>query len=319
MRKRTSTFAAVVFSLTTLVSGAALADTGAEAEALYQQGMKLLEEKKVEAACVALEKSEKLDARGGTLLSVAYCHEQQGKHALAYAEYDESLRRLRLGGGRQDREKFAFERMQAVKDKVVFVGLELGAAVNAPGIEAVIIPGKTGDPERKLILGAERQKQLAFDPDGGTYRVEVRAPARKPFITQVQVAGKTAAPASITVTELASDSAAVAYEADGSGQRMTGLIVGGAGIAFAAVGGVFGVLALKCAEEVRKNTGCDRDEAKVVDANIANIGIGLGAVGIVVGSYLFFTAPKGRGEPRTVGLRPMLGPTNAGFSLDGRF
>lgn len=330
LRRRSFAFA-FVLALSASAVGEARADNAQDAEALYQQGMELLRDKKLDAACNALERSEKAEARGGTLLSLAYCHEQQGRFALAYSEYDESLRRLRVGGGRRDREQFATERMEAVRDKVVFVSVELGPNVTAPNPEIFVTPSKAGDPERKLILGADRAKQVALDPDGGTYRIEVRAVDRKPFTTQVQVAGKTANPPSIHVPELETTGAVAGNGAvapgeppkDGSGQRTLGLVLGGSGIALAAVGGVFGVLAVNCASDVRNappgtEPPCSRTTAKTVYANIANAGIGLGAVGVVAGAYLYFSAPAG-GPERSVAVRPALGPQTAGLSIDGRF
>lgn len=299
-----------------------------DAESLYQEGTALLRDKRVDAACVAFEKSERLDPRGGTLLSLAYCHEQQSKLALAYSEYDEALRRLRTGGGRPDRETFASERMTAIKDKLVFVTVELAPAVNAPSPELVLTPSRPNDNERKNLFGADRQRQVALDPDGGAYKIEVRAADRKPFTAQVQVTGKTVTPAVITVNELASENVPVAAgggaapvpaEADGSGQRTLGLIIGGAGVVFVGVGAFFGVKALQCVTDYNRDpTSCDRDKAMTETANFANVGVGLGVVGLVAGGYLFFTAPKGSPE-RSVGVRPAVGPNTAGLSLTGHF
>ena len=324
MRIRFAVALAPLVVAAAFVAPAARADAAQDAEAAYQQGMDLLRDKKIDQACAALDRSEHLEARGGTLLSLAYCHEQQARFSLAYSEYDEALRRLRVGGGRPDREQFATKQMESIRDKVVFVNVDLEATMSAPNREIVITPAKSGDVERKVALGDARSKQIALDPDGGAYRVEVRAVDRKPFVAQVQVAGRTPAPASIVVTALAPEGAGAAVspvprapEEDGSGQRTTGLVVGGIGAALAIGGGVFGVLAMKCTDDYNKDGSCSRDTAKVVYANVANAGIGLGVVGLAVGGYLFFSAPKG--EKAAVGVAPSVGPGSAGLSLGGRF
>lgn len=320
-----STFAAVLISAA-LFAGTAFADVSAEADQLFKQGQELLADKKVDAACAAFERSEKLEPRGGTLLSLAYCHEQQGRISLAYVEYDEALRRLRVGGGRQDRERFALDRMSALRGQVVMVTVELSEATKGTNPEIVVVPSKMGEQERKVVVGPDRRVQVPLDVDGGGYRIEVRAPQYKAFSGTVTVAGPTATPASLQVGDLTPEPGAVAArpgvpnapEPDGSGQRTLGLIIGGTGLAFAAVGGVFGALALGCASDYRRDGSCDPDKAKVFYANGANIGLGLGAVGLVAGGYLYLSAPKGNGQPQ-VGIGPAALPGGGALSMTGRF
>ncbi len=324
---RAPLLASAVFISMALLAGPVHADVSADADAAFKQGQDLLAEKKIDAACAAFERSEKLEPRGGTLLSLAYCHEQQSRNALAYTEYDEALRRLRVGGGRQDREKFAGERMAALKDKVVMLTAEFSEPVRALNPDVVVIPSKAGDAERKLAPAAARV-QIPLDVDGGAYRVEVRAVDRKPYVAQIQVAANAATPPAFTVTELEpipGSAADVKPEKDGTTQRTIGMVIGGVGLAFAVAGGVFGVLALQCASDHRSNGddaagGCDRSKAKVFYANGANIGLGLGAAGILGGGYLYLTAPKGRGAPPpTVGVSPAVLPGGGGMAVSGRF
>jgi hypothetical protein len=327
----TSSRAAIAVSavLTTLASGAAFASAPADAEKLYVRGMALLRDDHGDAACAALQQSETLEARGGTLLSLAYCHERQNKLGLAYAEYEESLRRLRLGGGRPDREAFAADRMKAVEGRVVFVTLDVRAASSAANLEVVVAPTNPSDPPRTIVFGAHREKPLALDPDGGAYRIEVRAPDRTPFVGEVHVTGHAVVPAVLAVPDLVTAHADPApapppasVTADdpnaGRGRRTLGFVIGGTGVLFAAAGAVFGVVALNCAAEARKEGGtCSRTQAEDGYANVANAGIGLGALGLVIGSYLYFTAPKP--AKSSLAFRPSLGPSSAGLSVDGRF
>ncbi len=322
-----------------IIAGAAAparADVSAEAEALYTQGQEMLAAKKLDAACAAFDRSDKLEPRGGTLLSLAYCHEQQGKIGLAYVEYDEALRRLRVGGGRPDRERFALERLGGLRSQVVMVSLELSDAVRALNPEIVVLPAKAGESERKLALSADKKQNVPLDVNGGTYRIEVRAAQRKPFVAEVQVAQTTATPAALSVSSLlggpvaagAPAGAAVAGDdppaEDGSGRRTTGLIVAGIGVPFLVVGAVFGAKALGCNSDhnawvdggKKGDEPCDASAARSVDANIANAGLGLGVVGLAVGGYLYFTAPKGSGK---VGVAPLVSPSATGLSLRARF
>ncbi|MCC6559021.1 MAG: hypothetical protein IT372_39360, partial [Polyangiaceae bacterium] len=72
-----------------LASGVARADEPApapvesRAEALFQEGKRLLEEGRVAEACARLAASEAIDPTVGTLGLLAACHEQEGRIATA--------------------------------------------------------------------------------------------------------------------------------------------------------------------------------------------------------------------------------------------
>ena len=97
-----------------------------------------------------------------------------------------------------------------------------------------------------------------------------------------------------------------------------------AGVPFLVVGAVFGAKALGCNSDhnawvdggKKGDEPCDASAARSVDANIANAGLGLGVVGLAVGGYLYFTAPKGSGK---VGVAPLVSPSATGLSLRARF
>jgi hypothetical protein len=61
------------------------------AQALFDEGRRLLLEKDYAAACVKFAASQRLEPAAGTLMNLAYCHEQLGKTATAYVEYNDAL------------------------------------------------------------------------------------------------------------------------------------------------------------------------------------------------------------------------------------
>src|SRR5512139_1741852 len=73
--------AAAFALLANLAASAARAQASdkAAAEALFDEGRKLMAEGKYAAACAKLEASQKLDAGVGTQLNLADCYEKSGK------------------------------------------------------------------------------------------------------------------------------------------------------------------------------------------------------------------------------------------------
>ena len=123
-------------------------------------------------------------------------------------------------------------------------------------------------------------------------------------------------------TPSATGSPAAAPSPDGSTQRTIGLVVGGVGVAGVVVGSIFGAMALSGSPCSSSNKTCatqaDHDTL-VANETIANIGLGVGLVDLVVGNYLFLTAPatSPANERPSASISPWIGWGAAGIT--GRF
>src|SRR5438132_9428411 len=97
---------------------AAHAQSGkAAAEALFEEGRKLMADGKAAEACPKFEASEQLDPSSGTLLNLANCYEKQGRTASAWATYKEAAS-LANANGRSDHLGVAQKRADALAPKL---------------------------------------------------------------------------------------------------------------------------------------------------------------------------------------------------------
>src|SRR5262249_13158895 len=143
-------------------------------ESLFQHARELMAQRDLAQACVKFAESNRLAPKVGTLLNLAFCHEQQGKTASAWAEFTQGLAQARQKH-QSDREDFAARHLEALRgtlsriaitwddpapdEKVRLDGVELGTAA----------------------IGTE----LAVDP--GEHAVEATAPGRQPWQGNVKV------------------------------------------------------------------------------------------------------------------------------------
>jgi hypothetical protein len=137
-----------------------------QAQSLFDRARQLLESGAAAEACPLLAESQRLDPGGGTLLNLAVCHEQAGRLATAYSEYQEALS-LSIREGRKDREAIAKQRIAALEPRLPRVQVELEAAPEGVRFELDGAP---------LTLLA-RTTPTAVDP--GRHELAVSAPGHR--------------------------------------------------------------------------------------------------------------------------------------------
>ena len=149
----------------------------ATAEALFQQGAELMEQKKFSEACDQFAASQQLDPGLGTTLYLADCYEQAGKTASAWALFQEAADGARRAQ-QADREQIANERAASLKARLSKLELRVSDARRIPGLELRLndVP----------VPSVSWNAPLPVDP--GQMRVEARAPGKKPWFVEVKVA-----------------------------------------------------------------------------------------------------------------------------------
>jgi hypothetical protein len=315
-------------------SGYCQTDDKTTAEALFMEAKELMQAGRYDEACPKLADSQKLDPGIGTLLNLALCYKSLGRTASAWSTYREAAAAARAGR-QEERETIARDEADALQKTLSRLKIELSPEVAQLDLtiarDGVVIP--------KSAWGA------ASPVDPGVRVVEVSAPGKKPWRTEIQVDpngdSKTVVvppledapvvPAESTEHGASPDAAPAAVEDKGPKTRRTiGFVAGGVGIATIGVGAFFGIraLGLKSDSDDRCRDGeCDAEglslyEDAQTSGLIADICYGVGAIGLGVGAYLVLTnggfsgsdAPESARRPGWE-LGAMAGPRAQGVVL----
>lgn len=308
------------------------AEDKAAAEALYDEGKKLLGEKRFAEACARFESSQRLDPGIGTLLFLADCYETIGRTASAWSTFREAAAAAKAAG-QADRERIARERAAKLDAKLFQLTLSVAGAT--PGLRVM----RADTEVRKEVWG------VAVPVDPGTYVLAASAAGKKSWSTTVEIprgAGSRTieipaledAPAQAPIPTATSTPVATSAPiataaptapppAGWSPGRTAGFTMGVVGLVGVGVGAALGGVAASQLSEVKAicpNTACgdpatvdlSKQVGSLADASTALFVAG-GAV-LAGGLILFLVSPASAGAPpRTSWISPMIGNGAAGF------
>ena len=307
------------------------AQTQAAGRALFNDGVTLFTKGDYEAACPKFEASLKAFPGLGTRGKLAECYEKLGRYASAWQAYRD-VAQLAARGGDPTREQVASGRAKALEPKLSYVTITLPPANDAPGL--VIKRGGTE---------IERSKLGSAEPvDSGAISLEVSAPGKKTFTTQLTVTqGQSTRfdiPALIPVASAAPPPPppppiSSTVEPPGihgdppAWQKPVGLVLVGVGVVGLGVGTVFGLSAKSKYNDAFDSGACDRStkqcdapgQSAVDDARskatLSTILFAAGGVLAVGGAIVFLTAPST--HARALHVAPTTYAGGAGLSLGG--
>ncbi|MBK8254057.1 MAG: tetratricopeptide repeat protein [Polyangiaceae bacterium] len=184
----------------------------AAAEALFQEGVALLTDKKYKEACPKLEESVRLERAPGALLNLASCYEAIGKTASAWALYIEVRDILRRRADKDPRVEMADKRAADLFPKLAKLTIVVPDNVRVPNL----IVKRDGSELR------EPQWGTAIPVDPGEHVIEVSAVGKKTQRHTVQVeAGKV--DSSVTIAVLDTDPSVATAPTGSAGSSATGL------------------------------------------------------------------------------------------------
>jgi hypothetical protein len=304
------------------------------AEALFQEGKLLMEQKRFAEACPKLAESQRIDPAGGTLLRLALCHELEGRTATAWAELQQAL-----AVAQRDRHKERMQLAQQALDRVTPRLVKLAVVVPP---EVATTPGLVVRRNGTELAPAAWGVSAAVDP--GEHLIEAAAPGRAPFSKRIQLSSEgtqqqvqipplaparepSAAASSPPITALpppppsSSPPSPPEAPAAPSATPTASYVLGGVGLVSLGVGGFFGFRALSGRRDAldlcpqtpcSDRAGVDRNEDARRDAWVANAGVGIGVVALGLGVYLALRRPSAVGTAR-------LAPAPGGALVLGRF
>jgi hypothetical protein len=333
-----------LLAMLALAPAAARAQTGGNkvaAEALFEEGRRLMAEGKAAEACPKFADSQKLDPSPGTLLNLANCYEKSDRPATAWATYREGASAA-SALNRQDLVATAQRHADALYGGLPRVSVTVsapveGLTVKLDGVEVgkaswgLALPVDPG--EHALEASAPRflgwSSKLTIGKEATTTPVAV--PALEPAPAAVAASG-TAEVTSEGATPLPASEGAPEAPVDGSrgrAQRTAGLLVGAGGVVALGIGAAAAAVAKSkynssladcspTAPDRCTQAGVDERGGARTAGDVASVAIGVGAAALAGGVLLWLTAPSpGGAPPRAASIR--ITPTLGGAMVSGRW
>jgi hypothetical protein len=317
--------------------GSSYAQDTSVAEALYEDGKRLLADGQVAAACEKLEASQHADPALGTLILMATCHEQQGRSATAWGEFTDAAAQA-AAASRHDREAFARSHADALVARVHRIVVEISTVPE--GLQVAL-------DEAQLAAGAVG---TALPVDAGTHVLRVSSPGKVAWSKSLTVQDD-GATEKVTVPPLEDLPAppppnpppAATSEAPTRGEAppppassspstrrtVAWWLVGAGGVALV-TSAITGGLVIKMGNDIasecpgrscpnQSTLGSAQNEASQGNtlSTVSTVAFGVGLASAGVGVVLLLTQPRDR--VAVTGVVPMVGPGTAGVGWSAAF
>lgn len=328
------TFLAAAAIMAVLATGGVARADKAAAEALFQEGRRLMDAKDYAAACPKLAESHRLDPGIGVLLYLGDCYAANGQTASAWAAFREAEPAARAAG-QADRARIAAEKIAALEPKLSRIVLVPPPGVDPTGFEVRL--------DRDVFGAATLGVGVPIDP--GSHQVEVSAPGKVPWTTTIEVpAGSPETKVELPVLQAVQGEAPppaggatpppVPEESSWNGQKTAAVVVGGVGVGAVVVGSIFGAMAFStwadaeenCAEgDPRRCTaqGVDDADSASTQGTVSTVAFAVGGAAIVGAAVLWLTAPGGGeatvGQPGGFELLPHVDLASGGATVRRSF
>ena len=289
MHARLTKVLSAVFALgAAAVATGASADDVAGAKALFDRGLDDMERGDFDTGCPAIEASEKLDPRPGTLFTLAECESKRGRIATAVTLYDNYLSQIALLSPDK----------QALQQERKTIAIEQKAAL-LPGVPALTLVLPTGAPSSLVVkrdgvevLPAAIGVALPVDPGDHVLSTEADGKQGEVHVSIAKGEKKT-----VTLPIPSSTPRP-------SAQRIGAFVAAGVGGAALVVGAVLGGLTIAKKTIINQHCNFPGDKNACDPTGLAaastakplgigaSVAFGVAAAGAATAVVLFFTEPK---------------------------
>jgi hypothetical protein len=307
-----------------LAPHAARAGDATLAEALFQDGKKLMEAHDYAHACPKFKASYDADPATGTLFALASCQEDLGQLATAWTNYMDVAERSKQEG--------RLDRAQAASDQATLLAPRLDKITIRVAGETAALPGFVVKRNGVPMAAAAWDTPIPVDP--GVQEVEATATGKEPFHQIIKFGPQSDQQVlEIVFKDSVPDRILPPVAASGESTshppyRPIGYAVGGVGIAALAAGTVFGLRAKKLDSDSTSNGHCDSSgcDSKGLDLNhrARNAGnlstaffIG-GGVFLAAGITLIIVGAPSADSRASITLTPSFATDGGSLTLAGR-
>jgi hypothetical protein len=163
----------------------------ATAQALFDDGKRLLKEKSYAEACPKLAESMRLDPALGTKLHLADCYEKNGQTASAWVLFREAAEQAKIAN-QLDRFKKASDRADALALRLCRLRIEVSVEAEVTGVEVVR--------DGTLLGAASWGTSVPLDP--GEHHILAEAPGKKAFSVSVTLKDGQTTPVVVVIPAL---------------------------------------------------------------------------------------------------------------------
>ncbi|GAB4539481.1 MAG: hypothetical protein Tsb0020_53170 [Haliangiales bacterium] len=313
------------------------------AEALFEEGRQLMDQKRYGEACRKFRASYEADESVGALLNLGDCREKNGELASAWGAFREAATLARRTGETQ-RQRFARSKAEELKGRLSYLTIEVSDDARVAGLTLT----RSGEEVPEALWN----QRVPVDP--GAYVIRIEAPGYEAAELPVEVKGerddaRVTAPVLTAAAQPSGDGQPAGPTGGGGGGgggvmppvdsgsggmplgRKAAIGAGAAGAVGLIVGAVFGLEASSKWDEAKQNcvdgdlTNCnDRgvtlgDEAES-RALLSTVGFAVGVVGVGAGVALWFLTPADSATAeRAAQFTPLVSPDSVGATVRWRF
>ncbi len=308
----------VLFLSLLLCPRLAAAQSGSDAKiaanALFDEGKRLVAAGDVERACPKFEASLKLLDQLGVRLNLADCYEQQGKTATAWIEFREAASRAdKLGDARA---AFARQRAETLAPGLMKLRIAVVAGEPPPGLtvkrDGTVIPAESFGTALPVNPGSHTIEASASGYRTWSKRVDAKKPGAVVSVEIPALEIDPDSPDGLAGTEPATadgpqvDKQEIAFRSASARRQQRqrlGLVIGAGGVVALGAGVGLGFVAKSkwdsAGDHCFENDVCDSEGAEInrkarLYGNLGTVVGGVGVAAIITGAVLYVTAPEAR-------------------------